>query len=125
MIVSVSSDAAANIEAAAAECEEADESIPISASSCSPVGVALGDRDCCGLSAGHSRLSPETEVICRGCSQASIKQRPSLVGLNAFERRATGRGGSAFSCGNGLSFASASSFCTCSSQRMFGYILRS
>ena len=66
MIVFVSSDAAAIREAAAAECEEADESSPISESSCSLVGVAVGERDCWGRSAGHSRLSPETEVICRG-----------------------------------------------------------
>ena len=123
MIVFVSSVAAAIMEAAAADCEQAEEANPFSDSSCSPVGVTLGERDNCGLSAGHSRLSPETEVICKGCSQASIKQRPSLVGLNALERRATGRGGSAFSCGNGLSFAGASSFCRYSSQKSFAYLV--
>ena len=64
-------------------------------------GVKLGEREGCGLKDGHSRLSPETEVIFNGFSQASIKVRLSLLGLSKFERRATGRGGSGL-CGRGL-----------------------
>ena len=65
-----------------------------------------------GLKIGHSCLSPETEAISRGCSEASMRQRPSLLGLGSVESRAKGREGRAFSCGSGLSFASKPSLFT-------------
>ena len=63
------------------------------------LGVLTKDADC-GVSVGHSCLSPAIDVMWRGCSAASIKPRLSLLGLSAFESRAIGRDG------NGLSIAS-------------------
>lgn len=93
------------IVAAETECEDVEGLEFNSESESSLVGVLLAEGDGCGLNVGHSRLSPETEAICRGCSQASMRLRLCLLGLGSVDSRASGRGGRALSWGNGLSRA--------------------
>jgi hypothetical protein len=54
---------------------------------------------------GHSCLPPFGVVVRSGRSSASISPRPSL-GLGIVDKCRTGRGGSGFSCGSGLSIDS-------------------
>lgn len=63
------------------------------------------------MSVGHSRRSPSGVVKCSGRSVASIRLRPSLLGLGILEMRRTGRDGSGFSSSDGVFTPGEACFC--------------